>query len=358
MPTTTREITIRRTTAPKPRAAVSELGFGRHFTDHMFVMDWSEPAGWHEPRVVPYGTNALEPAASCFHYGQTMFEGMKAFRQKDGRVVLFRPERHCRRMAEGAPRLCMPAPDPAELQEAIATVVRADADWVPDAPGTALYIRPTLVATEAFLGVRPAKQYKLFVILSPVGAYYPEGLNPVKLWVEERYVRAPPGGLGWTKAGANYAASLLAAEEARRRGFSQVLWLDALSHELCEEAGVMNLFVKIGDEVLTPPLAGTILGGVTRDCVLTLLREWGVPVAERAPSIEELLAARRAGRLAEVFGTGTAAVISPVGELGYRDERVVVNDGRIGPLSKRLYDAITAIQYGEVADTHGWIVPL
>lgn len=350
------DIEIERTRAPRPKPTkTSELGFGRVFTDHMVRMDYAEPGGWEAPRIVPYGSLVLEPAAAVLHYGQAMFEGLKAFRTRSGRVHLFRPDRHCQRMSAGAPRLGMPSPDPALLQELINALVSLDRDWVPSAPGTALYIRPTLIASEPFLGVRPSRRYSLFVILSPVGAYYPEGMNPVKIWVEQEYVRAAPGGLGAIKAGANYAASLLAARQAQARGWSQVLWLDAREHRFCEEMGVMNLFVVIGDEVVTPPLEGTILGGITRDSVLTLLREWGVRTSERRITVEEIRNAHRAGTLEEIFGTGTAAVISPVGELGISDERLLVHGGRTGDLAKRLYQAITAIQYGEVEDAHGWL---
>lgn len=349
-------IEIQRTSHPRPHTPETELGFGRVFTDHMFVMDHDDARGWHSPRVVPYGPIGMDPAAAVFHYGQAMFEGLKAFRGHDGRVRLFRVERHCARMNEGAARLRMPAIDTTLLRAALEAHVRVDEAWVPSTPGTALYIRPTMIANEPFLGVRAARGYTFFVILSPVGAYYGgEGLKPVKIWIEESYTRAARGGLGAVKAGANYAASLLAAEEARAKGFAQVLWLDAAEHKKLEEVGTMNLFVRIGDEVITPPLGGSILAGVTRDCVLTLLREWGVRASERDVTVDELLAAHRAGTLREVFGTGTAAVISPVGELGRGDERYVINGGKVGEVSLKLYEAISAIQYARVPDTHGWL---
>jgi len=349
------QIQIRRNTVSRAKPPADQLGFGQVFTDHMFVLDYSEPEGWHGARVIPYAPLSLEPAAAVFHYAQEAFEGLKAFRQPGGRVVLFRPERNCSRLREAAARLCMPDVDPDLHLQAIETLVDVDRDWVPDAPGTALYVRPTLMATEPFLGVRPARNYSFFIILSPVGAYYREGLNPVKIWVERNYTRAARGGLGAVKAGANYAASLLAAREAQKRGYSQVLWLDAREHRYCEEMGVMNLFVRIGDEVVTPPLDGTALGGITRDSVLTLLRDWGITARERTLSIDELDSAYATGKLREVFGCGTAAVISPVGELGIDDRKLVINEGRIGELSQRLYDAITGIQYGKIADPHGWI---
>jgi branched-chain amino acid aminotransferase len=348
-------IPVTRTNQPRPRPPESSLGFGRHFTDHMFVMEWTSQKGWHGDRVVPYGPFSIDPAAAALHYGQAMFEGLKAFRAQDGRVRLFRLDRHTRRMEAGAPRLCMPSPPPERLAQGIRAVVSADKDWCPSSPGTSIYVRPTLVATEPFLGVRPAEQYLLFVILSPVAAYYAEGLKPVKIYVEERYTRAAPGGLGGVKAGANYAASLLAAESARKQGYAQVLWLDAATHSRFEEVGTMNLMVRIGDEVVTPPLSDTILSGVTRDCVLTLARSWGLPISERALTVEEVVSAHRRGALKEVFGCGTAAVISPVGELGIGGERIVINDGAIGEVARRLYDEITGIQTGARPDPAGWL---
>jgi branched-chain amino acid aminotransferase len=344
--------------SPRPRPADNALGFGKHFADHMFVAEWTSQRGWHHGRIVPYGPMSLEPAASVLHYGQAMFEGMKAFRGVDGKVRLFRLEHHCRRMAEGAPRLCMPPPDPEMMSRAITQLVRTDAAWVPSTAGTALYIRPTLVATEPFLGVRPADHYTFFIITSPVGAYYEGGMKPVKIWVERTLVRAPHGGLGAVKASANYAASLLAAENARKAGYAQVLWLDAAEHKWLEEVGTMNLVLKIRGELVTPPLEGSILAGVTRDCVITLAREWGLKVVERPISLDEVVTAHRAGGLEEVFGTGTAAVISPVGELAVGpgpDDRLVIHDGVIGETAKRLYDEITGIQYASRPDTHGWL---
>ena len=349
---------VQLTQSPRPRPAENALGFGKHFADHMFVAEWTSQRGWHDARIVPYGPMSFDPAASVLHYGQAMFEGMKAFRGADGKVRLFRVERHSRRMAEGAPRLCMPPPDPEMMQQAITELVRIDSAWVPSSPGTALYIRPTLVASEAFLGVRPADHYTYFIITSPVGAYYEAGVKPVKIWVERSFVRAPQGGLGAVKASANYAASLLAAENARKAGYAQVLWLDAAEHKWLEEVGTMNLVLKIRGELVTPPLQGSILAGVTRDCVMTLARDWGMKVVERPISLDEVIAAHRDGSLEEVFGTGTAAVISPVGELAVGTgpgDRLVIHDGVIGETAKRLYDEITGIQYATRPDPHGWL---
>lgn len=349
------EIRQERTTHPRPRTPDAELGFGRVFTDHMFVMDYDEESGWRDPRVVPHATLGLDPAAAVFHYGQAMFEGLKAFRQRDGCVSLFRADRHARRMQEGSARLCMQIPEAEIIHEAMRVLVGIERDWVPTLHGTALYIRPTLVATEPFLGVRPSRRYVFFIILSPVGPYYPGGLKPLRIWVEDSYVRAARGGLGAVKAGANYAASLLAAQEAQKRGYSQVLWLDAGGRGQLEEMGVMNLFVLIGDELVTPPLGGTILAGVTRDCILTMAGDLGVRASERALTIDELCAAHADGSLREVFGCGTAAVIAPVAELGYRDRQLTIGHGGVGAVARKLYDAITAIQYGAVADERGWV---
>jgi branched-chain amino acid aminotransferase len=348
-------IAVQRATERKAHPHDGELGFGRFFTDHMFTMEWAVGRGWYAPRVVPYAPFALDPAAAVLHYGQALFDGFKAFRAADGGVNVFRLDAHCRRMHAGAERLCMPAVDTALMREGTLALIGLDRDWVPSTPGTALYVRPTLIGTEGFLGVRPSERYLFYVILSPVGAYYAEGLNPVKIWVEPREVRAAPGGLGAVKAAANYAASLHAAMAAKRDGYSQVLWLDAVEHKYLEEVGTMNLWVRIGDELATPPLEGTILAGVTRDSVIALAREWGLTVNERRIAIDEIADAHHRGTLREVFGSGTAAVISPVGELGWGRERMVVNGGVIGEFAQRLYNEITGIQYGTVDDRHGWL---
>jgi branched-chain amino acid aminotransferase len=339
----------------KPRPNDADLVFGRTFTDHMVLVDYEASRGWYDPRVVPYGPLPLDPAAAVLHYGQELFDGMKAFRGADGRLRLFRADRHCRRMSEGAARLCMPSIDPALMRDAVTALVRADGVWVPSSAGTSLYLRPTLIATEPFLGVRPALRYLFFVIASPVGPYSGGAFEPAKIWVEDKFVRAAPGGLGAVKAGANYVASLLAAEEAHKRGFAQVLWTDASQHRFLEEVGTMNLVVRIKDEIVTPPLDGTILGGITRDSVLTLLRDWGLLVNERPIGMEEIISAHKRGDLHEVFGCGTAAVITPVGELGWKTEKLVIGGGQPGEVARRLFDAITAIQYGRAPDPHGWL---
>jgi branched-chain amino acid aminotransferase len=341
------------TTLPPPE----KLGFGQYFTNHMFCLDFDESQGWHDPRVIPYAPLAIDPASSVLHYGQALFEGMKAFRRKDGSLALFRPEFNCHRLAEGAARLCMTAPPKDMMMKGIRELVKKDAEWIPAQKGCALYIRPTLIGTEGFLGVRPSRKYLFFVILSPVGAYYQEGLKPIRIWVEEKYVRAAPGGLGATKAGANYAASLLAAQEAKKKGYAQVLWLDP-THEFVEEVGTMNVFFVINGEIVTPSLDGSILAGGVRESSITILREAGHKVTERKISIHEIMTAIENGSLSEAFGTGTAAVVSPVGEFFYNGKAHLINGGRMGGISQMLYDEFTALQFGEKKDTRGWFEPL
>ena len=349
-------IRITKTTAPKDKPKDKDLAFGNVFTDHIFVANFQEEKGWYDPRVEPYGPLPLDPATAVLHYGQSLFEGLKAFRGKDGTIRLFRPQKHVERLNRTAQRMTIPPLDPQLILKSWTTLVDVDRDWVPSSVGTSLYIRPTIIASEPFLGVRPAKEYLYYVILSPVGPYYPEGLAPTRIKVIDNYVRAVAGGLGEAKTSANYAASLYAAEEAKHEGFTQVLWLDGVEHRYIEEVGTSNIMLRIGDEVITPPLAGTILAGVTRDSALTLLRSWGVRVSERAITIDEVVAAADNGTLREVWATGTAAVISPVGELAYKGRRLVVNEGRIGDLAQKLYDTIVAMQYGAAPDPHGWTV--
>ncbi len=353
-----RNIPVQRTTHPRPRPNESELGFGRYFSDHMLTMEYSPEKSWHDPKVVPYAPISLEPGAGVFHYGQALFEGLKAFRSAEGKVSLFRLNDHCARMARGAPRLCMPAVEPEEMRELCLAFTRTDADWVPKPAGTAMYLRPFIIATESFLGVRPANRYLFVIIGSPVGAYYAGGVKPVRIWVEHLQTRAAPGGLGGVKAGANYAASLLAAQRAKEKGFDQVLWLDGVKHEVIEEVGTMNLFVLLGEELITPPLSDSILAGVTRDTVITLAREAGVKVSERALSMHEVLQAHKKGALKEVFGSGTAAVISPVGELAFAGEKLSINKGEVGALAGQLYEGISGIQRGTRPDKHGWLTPV
>lgn len=351
------KITIQRTNAPKAKPAdESRLGFGQYYTDHMFLMNYDEGKGWHDPRIVPYGPIALDPAAMCLHYGQEVFEGMKAYRCVDGKIRLFRPEKNMARLNVSNDRLCIPPIDEAFAVEAIKELVKVEQDWVPRSEGTSLYIRPFIFAADPHLGVHPAKQLIFCVILSPVGAYYPEGLNPVKIYVEEKYCRAVRGGMGYTKTGGNYAASLKAQDEADKKGYTQVLWLDGVERKYVEEVGTMNVFFVLGDEIVTPELQGSILSGITRMSCIELLKSWGMKVTERKLSIDELVAAYENGTLKEAFGSGTAAVISPIGELRYGDHIMEINYGEIGEISQKLYDNLTGIQWGKVPDTLGWTV--
>ncbi len=345
-----------RTQPKQPKKTLpADLKFGTLFTDHMVSARFDVDHGWSAPELSAYQKLSLDPSASVLHYGQAIFEGCKAFEVADGGIALFRPDRHARRFQASAERTCM-APVPSELfLDCVEKLVRADESFVPDAPDTSLYVRPTLIATEPFLGVRPARQYLFFVIACPVGAYYTEGFQPIKIWVEEEFVRAARGGVGEAKVGANYVASLLAAERAKEAGYAQVLWTDAVEHRYLEEVGTMNVFVRIGDEVVTPPTSGTTLAGVTRDSVLTLLREWGIEANERPIAIDELVAASRRGQLQEMFGTGTGAVISPVGTLGFRGETLTIGDGRSGEISQRLFQALRDIQRGTAPDRYGWL---
>ena len=351
------EIKITRTTAPKP-ADQTKLGFGKYYTDHMFIMNYDEGQGWHDARIVPYGPFELDPASMVLHYAQEVFEGLKAYRRADGKIQLFRPEKNMARMNVSCDRLCIPKIDEEFAIEAIKTLVEIDKDWVPSEEGTSLYIRPYVFATDAHVGVHPAEHLIFAIILSPVGAYYPEGLAPVKIYVEQKYVRAVIGGTGFTKAGANYAISLKGQEEAAEQGYVQTLWLDGVERKYIEEVGAMNVFFKIGDEIVTPALVGSILGGITRMSIVELLKSKGYNVSERRISIDELVEAYKAGKLEEAWGTGTAAVISPIGELKYGDLVMGINNGEIGEMSQMLYDTLTGIQWGKIEDTMNWTVQI
>lgn len=351
------QITIERTKTPKQKPAdQSKLGFGNYYTDHMFLMNYDEGEGWHNPRIVPYAPIALDPAAMCLHYGQEVFEGMKAYRAEDGRVLLFRPDRNMARLNVSNERLCIPAIDEEFAVEAVKALVKVDEDWIPTAEGTSLYIRPFIFAVDAHVGVHPANHLIFAIILSPVGAYYPEGLNPVKIYVENKYVRAVRGGMGFTKTGGNYAASLKAQDEAGKAGYSQVLWLDGVERKYIEEVGTMNVFFVIDDEIITPALQGSILPGITRMSCVELLKSKGYNVSERKLSIDEVEKAADEGRLKEAFGSGTAAVISPIGELRIGDKKIAINNGEIGAISQELYDTLTGIQWGKLEDTMNWTV--
>jgi branched-chain amino acid aminotransferase len=332
----------------------SQLGFGQYFSDHMFIMEYENRA-WHNARIIPYQPLVLDPTALTFHYGQTIFEGLKAYHGKDDGIYLFRHRDNIKRMNNSAKRLCMAQVDEDLVEKAIKKLVLIEKDWIPHSHGTALYIRPTMIASEPFLGVRASSEYFFFVIVGPVGSYYPEGMNPIKIYVSDKFVRAVKGGMGEAKAGGNYAASLYAAEEASKKGYSQVLWLDAISRKYVEEVGAMNIFFYFEDTLVTPSLSGSILPGITRDSVITIAKEWGIKVEERMLEIDEVIEGTQKGTLKEVFGSGTAAIISPVGELYYKGNSYTVSDGGIGKLTKRLYDEIMGYQYGEKEEPHGWV---
>ncbi len=343
-------------TTKKEKPKTDELIFGRFFTDHMFTMDYSEEKGWHDAQIGPYQPLSIDPSAMIFHYGQSVFEGMKAYTGVDGNVQLFRPEKNLQRLNRSNSRLCIPPIDEHFVLRAIMELIDIERDWVPKADGTSLYIRPFIISTEPYLGVAPSSHYKLIIILSPVGAYYEEGINPVKIAVENQYVRTVVGGTGEAKTGGNYAASLKAQEVSGDKGFSQVLWLDGIERKYIEEVGSMNVFFKINGEVVTPALNGSILEGITRNSVLQLLKHWDIPVVERRISMEELAQAHKDGLLEEAFGTGTAAVISPIGQLSWNGEDMIVNNYKTGEISRKLYDTMTGIQYGEIEDPFDWIV--
>lgn len=350
------KIELTKTPNPKPQDE-SKLGFGQIFTDHMLIIDYDEGKGWHDERIVPYGPLTLDPAAMVLHYAQEVFEGLKAYRTKEGKVQLFRPEENFFRMNLSNNRLCVPEVEVDLCVRTIKEFVNTERDWVPKMEGTSLYLRPFIIALDAHIGVRPAKHYQYIVIASPVGAYYPEGLNPVKIYVETEYVRSVKGGTGNTKTGGNYASSLKAQDNAKKKNYSQVLWLDGLYRKYIEEVGTMNVFFKINGEIITPSLDGSILPGITRKSAIDLLKSWGITVSERRISIDEVAEAYDAGKLEEAFGTGTAAVVSPIGQLNWGDTKIMeINNNQIGPISQRLYDELTGIQWGEIPDTLGWTV--
>lgn len=341
----------------KPKQ-MDELRFGETFTDHMFVMDYSEQNGWHNPTILPYGPIDFLPCSIFLHYGQQVFEGLKAYKTVDGRVCLFRPQENFKRLNISCERLCIPKIDEDFALKALIKLLEIEREWVPSVAGASLYIRPFIIATDHILGVHPSKNYKFFIILSPSGSYYKNGLEPVKIYVESNYVRASVGGTGYCKTGGNYAASLKAQEEAEEKGYDQVLWLDGMEKRYIEEVGAMNVFFRFGETVVTPKLDGTILPGITRQTVLTLLRDWGIPIQERLLSIDELIKRYRNNKFNEAWGTGTAAVISPIGEFNYNGFQMHINHHKIGTLSKRLYDTLTGIQFGKLEDNYNWMVTI
>jgi branched-chain amino acid aminotransferase len=348
-------LTVKKADQLKAKPEDSKLGFGSIFTDHMFNMDYNPEDGWHNPRIEPYAAINMDPATMVLHYGQGVFEGLKAFRTESGDVQLFRPTDNFKRLNNSARLLCIPEIDGAFALDALKQLLVIEKDWVPSTQGTSLYIRPTIIATDPFLGVRASHTYRYFIILSPVGAYYAEGFNPVKIWVTRNHVRAVRGGVGEAKTPGNYAASLYAGEQAHQYGYTQVLWLDGIEQKYIEEVGAMNIFFVINGELITPMLSGSILPGITRDTVITLAKQWDIKVAERKISIDEVLDAHTAGKLEEIFGSGTAAVISPVGEIKYGDTVITVANGKVGPMANKFYKTITDIQYGNIKDPAAWI---
>jgi branched-chain amino acid aminotransferase len=341
----------------KPKPDESHLGFGIHFTDHMFNMDYMPDKGWHDPRIEPYAEIGMDPACMVLHYGQAVFEGLKAYRTDSGNIQLFRPKDNLKRMNRSCQIVCIPEFDEALILEALKELINLEKDWVPSISQTSLYIRPTIVAVDSALGLRVSDSYRFFIILSPVGAYYAEGFNPIKIMVSHDHVRAVRGGIGEAKTPGNYAASLLAGQKAKEIGYSQVLWLDGVERRYIEEVGAMNIFFVIDDELITPELSGSILAGITRDSVLQLAGMWGLKATERKISIEEVMDAGDSGKLQEAFGSGTAAVISPVGKIKWADKEITIGDGKVGTLTNRFYKAITDIQYGRAEDPCGWIEP-
>ncbi len=333
----------------------AKLGFGSIFTDHMFNMDYNPQDGWHNPRIEPYASIDMDPATMVLHYGQAVFEGLKAFSTESGAIQLFRPKDNFKRMNNSSRLMCIPDIDEAFVLDALKQLLVIEKNWVPSAPETSLYIRPTIIAMDPFLGVRASDTYRFFIILSPVGAYYAEGFNPVKIWVSKNHVRAVRGGVGEAKTPGNYAASLFAADQAHQQGYTQVLWLDGIEQQYIEEVGAMNIFFVIDDELITPMLSGSILSGITRGTVIALAKMWNLKVVERKISITEVMDAHASGKLKEIFGSGTAAVISPVGELNYNEQVITVGGGKVGPMANKFYKSISDIQYGKAEDPAGWI---
>ena len=342
----------------KEKPDSSKLVFGKAMTDHMLIIDYDEGQGWHDARIIPYGPLQIDPAAKVLHYAEEIFEGLKAYRTADGSIQLFRIRDNIDRMNKSADRLCMPQ-IPEELAvSAIKKLVETEQDWVPHEKDTSLYIRPFMIGLDAALGVHSSHHVQFIVVVCPVGAYYPEGLNPVKIYIEDEDVRAVKGGTGMAKTGSNYAASLRAGNRAEKAGYSQVLWLDGVHRKYIEEVGSMNVMFKVAGKILTPDLNGSVLDGITRRSCIQLLKDWGYEVEERRITAEELFEAAEKGTLEEAWGTGTAAVVSPIGELAMGDRKVTVSGGKIGEITQKLYDELTGIQWGRVADPHDWITKL
>ncbi len=352
------EIKFEKVACPKQKPDSANLGFGKIFTDHMFMMNYTDGQGWHDARIVPFGNLSLHPACTALHYGSEIFEGLKAYRRADGKVQLFRPMENIRRMNNSAERLCLPQIPEEDAFEALTTFVKCEQDWTPSAPGTSLYLRPFMFGNDETLGVHSVKEAVFVIIASPVGSYYKEGINPVKIMIEDEDVRAVRGGTGYAKCGGNYAASNRAGHRAETKGYSQVLWLDGVERKYIEEVGAMNVMFKIGDEIVTPALTGSILPGITRKSCIEILKKEGYKVSERLLSVDELAKAMEDGTLEEAWGCGTAAVVSPIGELCYKDVKYTVNGGKIGAITQHLYDTLTGIQWGKLNDAFGWTCPI
>ena len=353
------DIKVTKTTHPKKKPTdESKLGFGKIFTDHMFLMDYDKGRGWHDPRIVPYGPFELDPSTQVLHYAQEAFEGMKAYRTKDNTIQLFRPDCNAQRFQDSCDRLCIPQIPQEDFIQAVKAVVEVDKAWVPHTVGASLYIRPFVFATGVGLGVHASESYTFCIILAPSGAYYSTGLAPVKIYVEDQYIRAAPGLTGFAKCGGNYAASIKSGELAEEAGYSQVLWLDGVEKKYVEEVGSMNIMFKIDGEIYTAACTGTVLPGVTRRSVIELCKDWGYKVHEGKFAIADIMKDAQEGKVEEVFGCGTAAVISPVGVLKWEDDVEVINDNKTGPLSQKLYDTMTGMQWGTLPDTKGWVVPV
>ena len=351
------EIKVNLTKTPKQKPQDdSKLSFGEVFTDHMFIMEYNGDKGWENPKIEPFHDITISPAANVFHYGQEIFEGMKAYRTEDDQVFLFRPDMNAKRANNSLERLCMPKIDEKDFVDAVKKLVEVDKEWIPKSSGTTLYIRPFVIGLDPKLSVNASAHYYFIILASPSGAYYAHGINPVSIWVEDEYVRAVRGGVGFTKTGGNYAASLLGQEKAHEKGCEQTLWLDGVERKYIEEVGSMNIFFKIDGKVVTPMLNGSILPGVTRDSIITLCKDFGYEVEERKVSLEELVVSGKNGKLEECFGTGTAAVVSPVGKLVDSNETIVINDNKIGDLTQKLYDTLTGIQCNKIEDKYNWRV--
>ena len=347
-------ITIKKADKLKTKPNPNELGFGKYLSDHMFMMDYSVDKGWYDPRIVPYQSLYLDPAALVLHYNQEVFEGLKAYKLEKGGVGLFRPGKNIERFNRSAERMAMPPVDPNVFMEGLRQLIMIDQDWIPNLPGTSMYIRPTMIATEAALGVRASKEYLFYIIVGPVGPYYPEGFAPTRIFVSDQYARAAEGGSGQAKTSGNYGPTIFVSQEVIKKGYSQVLWLDAKEKKYIEEVGTSNIFLLIDNELITPPLGGTILNGITRDSVKQLAKKWGYKVSERKISIDEDTEACKSNRLTEAFASGTAAVISPGGEFYYQSNNYIVNGGQTGQLSQRLFDTMMGIQYGQIEDENNW----